>query len=87
MRLALLFTTLLAVVEANRRAPSAPLKADVPRMWGYPCEYRDERQSVVCDDSEPNSKKPLPTGCFDGRLGGVYYSPFAYSVPSCCFSY
>ena len=52
MRLAIVFSALL-VVEANRRTPSAPLKPDIPRMWGYPYGWG------ISDEDEPEYKEDI----------------------------
>ena len=54
MRLATIAFTglLLTVVKAGRR-PSAPLKADVPRMWGYPYGWG------ISDEDEPEYKDDI----------------------------
>ena len=51
MRLAILLSAFL-VVEASRR-PSVPLKADVPRMWGYPYGWG------ISDEDEPEYKEDI----------------------------
>ena len=52
MRLAILLSAFL-VVEASRRPPSVPLKADVPRMWGYPYGWG------ISDEDEPEYKEDI----------------------------
>jgi len=67
MRLALVLTALLVSVEANRRSPSAPLKADIPRMWGYPYGWgiSDEDEPEIKEDIE--AMKPVKRGTFKAR--------------------
>ena len=65
MRLATIAFTglLLTVVKAGRR-PSAPLKADVPRMWGYPYGWgiSDEDEPEYKDDIQET--KPVTRGTY-----------------------